>query len=251
MSCPHLIVDIFIVLHRLQCRPPTNQGNDYHMRHLPSHPLMYLPISPSVTPTTALPSTAAPSSNYPSLSPSSVFIISTIAGTGTSSFSGDNGQATAATLYYPGGVGVDASGTYFSLNQHTRRQRNSYSLLGNVYIADTSNQRVRKVTASTGIITTFAGTGSQSYSGDGGQATAATFNSPNDIATDSSGTAFTHAANTTLFTVYSPRQHVYCRGIQPLCPQGDDLHRDYHHRRWNRFSRVQWRWRPSYVSDTL
>ena len=193
------------MLHRLQCHPPTNQGNDYYMHHLHSHSLMYLSISPSVTPSTASPSTATPSSNYPSLSPSSVFIISTIAGTGASSFSGDNGQATAATLYYPSGVGVDVSGTYFSLHQHTRRQHNSYYLLGNVYIADTSNQRVRKVTASTGIITTFAGTGSQSYSGDGGQATAATFNSPNDIATDSSGTAFTHAADTTLFTVYSPR----------------------------------------------
>ena len=50
--------------------------------------------------------------------------------------------------------------------------------VGNVYIADQGNQRVRKVTISTGIITTIAGTGSSGYSGDDGQATAATFNNP-------------------------------------------------------------------------
>ncbi len=95
-------------------------------------------------------------------------IITTIAGSGSGSYSGDNGAATAATLYYPSGVTVDS--------------------LGNIYIADESNQCIRKVTVSTGIITTIAGTGSASYSGDGGQATSATLFYPADVNLDSAGT---------------------------------------------------------------
>ena len=94
-------------------------------------------------------------------------IITTIAGTGSASFSGDNGQATSATLNYPYGVGVDSS--------------------GNVYIADNSNQRVRKVTISTGIITTVAGTGTGTYNGDGSAGTSTALFNPNGVATDSSG----------------------------------------------------------------
>ena len=60
--------------------------------------------------------------------------ISTIAGTGTGSYSGDNGQATSATINQPHGLAIDSS--------------------GNVYIGDGQNYRVRKFTASTGIITT-------------------------------------------------------------------------------------------------
>ncbi len=56
-----------------------------------------------------------------------------------------------------------------------------------MYIADTENQRIRKVTVSTGIITTIAGTGSTSFSGDNGQATAATLYGPTAIALDTSG----------------------------------------------------------------
>ena len=61
--------------------------------------------------------------------------------------------------------------------------------LGNVYIADCSNHRVRKVTVSTGIITTIAGTGTatSSYSGDGGAATSAALYAPRGVALDSSG----------------------------------------------------------------
>ncbi len=57
-----------------------------------------------------------------------------------------------------------------------------------MYIADSDNHRVRKVTVSTGIITTIAGTGTSSYSGDNGQATSATLNNPAAVALDSSGT---------------------------------------------------------------
>ena len=97
-----------------------------------------------------------------------MLIITTIAGSGgTGSYSGDNGAATSATLYYPCGVGLDTA--------------------GNVYIADTFNNRIRKVTISTGIITTFAGTGTVSYSGDNGPATSATLCWPTGVALDSTG----------------------------------------------------------------
>ena len=94
-------------------------------------------------------------------------IISTFAGTGTSSYTGDNGDATSAAMYSPAGVAVDTA--------------------GNVYISDTSNQRIRKVAVSTGIIATIAGSGSTGYSGDGGAATSASFNLPYTVALDTSG----------------------------------------------------------------
>ena len=61
------------------------------------------------------------------------------------------------------------------------------SNIGNVYIADTYNHRIRKVTVSTGIITTIAGTGGYIYSGDNGAATSATLYNPYGVAVDASG----------------------------------------------------------------
>ena len=61
------------------------------------------------------------------------------------------------------------------------------SFLGNVYIADTFNNRVRKVTVSTGIITTIAGTGAGGYSGDNGPATSAALYYPAGVSLDASG----------------------------------------------------------------
>ena len=61
------------------------------------------------------------------------------------------------------------------------------SNIGNVYIADDRNFRIRKVTVSTGIITTIAGTGSAGYSGDNGAATSATLYWPYGVAVDVSG----------------------------------------------------------------
>jgi hypothetical protein len=112
-------------------------------------------------------------------------IITTIAGTGTSSYSGDNGPATSATLYEPTGVAVDSSGrTHIVLLTGCL----NVSLLGNVYIGDYTNHRIRKVTISTGIITTIAGSStSGSYSGDNGPATSATLNYPRGVTVDSSG----------------------------------------------------------------
>ena len=93
-------------------------------------------------------------------------IITNYAGTGASSYSGDNGPATSAALN-PIGVALDSA--------------------GNVYIVDQWNQRIRKVTASTGIITTIAGMGSTDFSGDNGPATSATFYYPFGIALDAAG----------------------------------------------------------------
>ena len=56
-----------------------------------------------------------------------------------------------------------------------------------MYIADTRNDRIRKVTVSTGIITTIAGTGTASYSGDNGAATSATLCDPDGLGLDASG----------------------------------------------------------------
>jgi len=94
-------------------------------------------------------------------------VISTFAGNGASSYLGDGSTAISANLFYPYAVAVDTS--------------------GNIYIADSGNCRVRKVTISTGIITTVAGTGYCDYSGDGGEATAAALDYPSDLALDSSG----------------------------------------------------------------
>jgi sugar lactone lactonase YvrE len=91
--------------------------------------------------------------------------ITTLAGTSTAGFSGDGAAATAATLSKPSGVSIDAA--------------------GNVYIADTDNQRIREV--GNGAIATIAGSGAQGYGGDGGLSTAAILNSPRAAAPDASG----------------------------------------------------------------
>jgi len=115
-------------------------------------------------------------------------IITTIAGTGTFSYSGDNGPATSATLNSPTDVALDSAGIYY-VTFLVALVRLTFTILylGNVYIADEYNQRIRKVTVSTGIITTVAGTGTYDYSGDNGAATSATFRYPYGVALDSAG----------------------------------------------------------------
>ncbi len=120
-------------------------------------------------------------------------IISTIAGSSTSgSYGGDDGAATAATLYNPIGValdtvGIDLHAIFFNLLSRFLIDIFLFSFVGNIHISDNSNNRARKVTVSTGIITTIAGTGTASYSGDGGAATSAALNQPWGIAVDSVG----------------------------------------------------------------
>jgi hypothetical protein len=93
-------------------------------------------------------------------------IITTVAGNGSGAYSGDNGAATNATLYFPQGVAVDAA--------------------GDLFIADTGNSRIRKV-GTNGIITTVAGGGT---GGDGGLATSASLYGPGDVVLDAVGDLF-------------------------------------------------------------
>ncbi len=119
-------------------------------------------------------------------------IITTIAGTGTGSYSGDNGPATSATLFNPYGVALDSAGTSLSyFNIFLFVYLFFLTHLGNVYIVDYYNHRIRKVTISTGIITTYAGSStSASYSGDNGPATSAALNYPLGVDLDAAGWAF-------------------------------------------------------------
>jgi hypothetical protein len=81
--------------------------------------------------------------------------------------------------------------------------------VGNVYFSDGENHRIRKVTVSTGIITTIAGTGTASYSGDNGPATSATLFSPDGITLDSSGIFPVTNFDSSSHCIYSPRQHIH------------------------------------------
>ena len=103
-------------------------------------------------------------------------VISTIAGTGTRGYSGDGGLATEATLSYPEGIDADPR-------------------TGNLYIADSSDNAIRMIAKSTGIITTIAGTGTRGYSGNGGSATLASFNYMLGIAVETA-TGNIYIANT-------------------------------------------------------
>ncbi len=78
-----------------------------------------------------------------------------------------------------------------------------------MYIADTGNCRIRKVTVSTGIITTIAGTGATGYSGDGGAATSATFYQVFGVATDSSGKIYFNLLLGLTYTTICNRQRVH------------------------------------------
>jgi hypothetical protein len=93
-----------------------------------------------------------------------------VAGNGTAAYSGDNGPAASASLNYPSGVSVD--------------------VLGNIYIADTDNNRIRKVDVLSGKIATVAGNGTAGYSGDGGVATSAKIYYPAGVSIDTSGNLF-------------------------------------------------------------
>ena len=149
-------------------------------------------------------------------------VITTVAGNGFGGFNGDNQSATSATLYGPWAVAVDSGGNLYIADGNNFRIRkvspsgnittiagngtsgfsgdggpatsaefgNVYGIAvdsaGDVYIADSDNSRVRKVSAA-GIITTVAGNGTLGFSGDGGAAVNAEFTQLNGVAVDSSG----------------------------------------------------------------
>ncbi len=89
-------------------------------------------------------------------------LITTIAGTGVAGFSGDGGPATHAAINVP--------------------QRIAFDSVGNLYFTDTLNNRIRRVDAATGVISTVAGTGNAAFSGDGGLAVNASLRHPRGIA---------------------------------------------------------------------
>lgn len=154
-------------------------------------------------------------------------VIDTVAGDGTQSFSGDGGPATSASMNTPEGIAVDGAGNIFfvdSLNRRIRRVDAATSTIttyagngsfgfsgegapavdaslrlplgvapdpaGNLYVADDNNNRIRKVDASSGLITTLTGNGFVGNTGNGGPAVNAVINSPHDVALDSAGNIF-------------------------------------------------------------
>jgi uncharacterized protein (TIGR03437 family) len=108
-------------------------------------------------------------------------IITTVAGNGSSGYSGDGGPATSAQFMAPTGLAVDAA--------------------GNLYVADL--YRVRKVSAS-GVISTIAGNGIQGYLGDGGVATSSELNSVNGLGVDPSGNVYVCDTGNNVVRMESP-----------------------------------------------
>lgn len=152
-------------------------------------------------------------------------IITTFAGNGTPGNSGDGGPATGAQLYYPSAVAADAAGNVYiadAINHRVRKvtpggliqpfagngmlgssgdggaaldatlnipQGVAVDNAGNVYISDTGNNRIRKVTPD-GKIAAFAGTGEESYGGDGGPAAQAKIIQPLQVSVDAAGNVY-------------------------------------------------------------
>jgi sugar lactone lactonase YvrE len=147
--------------------------------------------------------------------------VTLIAGTGIPGPFGDNGQANLAQLNQPSGVALDPAGNIYIADTGNHRIRKvtlatgiittiagsnqgyggdnqiaTAALLnapagltldnnGNIFVADTGNNRIREISATTGIITTVAGNGNNAYSGDNGPATQAAISSPHGVAVDS------------------------------------------------------------------
>jgi sugar lactone lactonase YvrE len=152
--------------------------------------------------------------------------ITTVAGTGIASFGGDGGPATAAHLWLPESVTVDASGSLYIADYFNARVRRvdsrtgiiatvagngtpahngedlpatragldphgiALDAMGNLYIADRANERVRRLDAAAGTIRTVAGTGAPGFAGDAGPARAARLNTPTGVTVDVQGNLY-------------------------------------------------------------
>ena len=152
-------------------------------------------------------------------------VITTVAGTGMAGFSGDTGAATAAQLFEPRGLTIDTAGNLYIADWRNYRVRKvdtsgvittvagngqlgfsgdggpateaklispadvTVDTTGNLYISDSSSNRIRKVSTA-GLITTVAGNGRTGYASDGGLAAEAKLSSPSDVAIDTSGNLY-------------------------------------------------------------
>jgi sugar lactone lactonase YvrE len=131
-------------------------------------------------------------------------LISTIAGNGNASYTGDTQVANniTTTLNSPGGITIDGA--------------------GNLYIADTGNNAIRVIWAATGIITTIAGNGNQGNTGDGGPASSALLNTPWGITVDPQGNIFiadTYSHRIRMICAVAPGTPIY----GTLCPAAGDI----------------------------
>lgn len=183
-------------------------------------------------------------------------IITTVAGNGTQGFSGDGGLAVNAALCQPHGIAIDAKGNFwFDSCNRIRRvdavtkiittvagngtpgfsgdggpaidaalngpSAEAFDTLGNMFIADTYNQRIRRIDAVTGTITTVAGNGISGFSGDGGPALNASLAAPLGVALDSGATLFIADANNNrvrrvVFPTTPPGQNVIARPVDSV-----------------------------------
>jgi uncharacterized protein (TIGR03437 family) len=189
---------------------------------------------------------------------SSTGIITTVAGSTNAGFSGNGGSATAAKLNRPRGLTIDANGALYiadSANNEIRKvvkgtitlvAGNSEGLAGyggdgssatgtsaylreptavavdtcgNLYIADTTNSRIRMVTAD-GILHTIAGTGITGFSGDGGPALSARLNFPTGIAVDSKGNVYVSDTQNAVIRELTPNSAVPCGAALPVVTPG-------------------------------
>jgi sugar lactone lactonase YvrE len=144
---------------------------------------------------------AAAGAAFPGITCTRPGYIYTVAGTqGTAGYSGDGQVSTASgvELNMPSGLAIDGA--------------------GNLYIADTSNNVVREISSSTGIITTIAGTGARGFSGDGAAAVSAQFHSPTGLAVDPNGNVY-------IADEQNNRIRVVCAGSTPVlgvaCAEGN------------------------------
>ena len=182
-------------------------------------------------------------------------VISTVAGSGAIGFAGDAGPATKSALFAPQAVAVDPSGAYYladsgnmrirkvdtSANINTSAGNGSFGFggdgssatsgslglptgvaldgQGNIYIADTFNYRIRKVTSS-GNISTVAGNGNISNSGDGGPATWAQLNGPAGVAVDKAGNGYISDSRNSVMRIASKSSISSLGGGSLVYPRG-------------------------------
>ncbi len=154
-------------------------------------------------------------------------VITTLAGNGTAGFAGDGAAAVNAQLARPAGVAADSSGNVYisdSANGAVRKvtpdgnintiaqlvhpQGMAVDSAGNLYVTDSADNRVREISPA-GVLSTIAGTGFQGYSGDGGPATAAQVNSPFGVAVDSAGNVYVADTGNNVLRVVTPDGNIH------------------------------------------